>query len=503
MKMNIKKALSAVSAAVIVSCSAAAVFPGLSASALQTVSPDSVPAAKYKNGYIYRGDVTMDGKIDSNDLDLLAIMAETQMKPNGLPEDVADLNFDGHVLDDDVEILDDFLRSGFIYGDVDSSAESVALSDVFAVLNYLNYEISDTTSPFIDYIGDLFNRGDGLTEEDAMVLLTYINDPDEFEGEDLGPVIRTREYNIDFENHDIKKTDNYRYAGNTVLSTSVTLDGTLGLNFYAHIANETESIVLEGPNGTKRIEHEDIAALPTEGEGFASRTKITYPITSVQADREVRIRFEEHNNKPADVYYFNGLIIDNGYVKSSVRKYIDSYESIGDDTTDALVAALDNYCKAAENYFEGRGSTIEGIDGIDADTFKDYRCYFYDKLKGSRISLVLNSGTSLRIYYPEGTTVATAQFSTRNPVVTKEAVLGNSRYGSYIEIPNLPAHKLLSTYSVQADGSTANIVCPLNYAQRIMANTELDPDSSLVRLTKALYVYAKAAHDYTNANTTD
>lgn len=495
MKMNIKKALSAVSAAVIVSCSAAAVFPGLSASALQTVSPDSVSAAKYKNGYIYRGDVTMDGKIDSDDLNLLAIMAETQMKPDGLPEDVADLNFDGHILDDDVEILDDFLRSGFIYGDVDSSTESVALSDVFAVLNYLNYEISDTTSPFIDYIGDLFNRGDGLTEEDAMVLLTYINDPDEFEGEDLGPVMRTREYNIDFANHDIKKTDNYRYAGNTVLSTSVTLDGTLGLNFYVHLADETEYIILDGPNGTVTIEPGAIATLPTEGEGFASRTKITYPIAAAQASKNVSVRFEGHNNKPAALYSLKGKLIESGSFSSSVMDYVNNYISGDNSSLNALVAALGNYCKAAENYFCGTSNTVSGIDGITASNMQNASRSFAQNLSGSDISLALRSGTSLRIYYPESLDVTSATYST-DETASYDIMPKEKNGKKYLEIPDIAAQNLLRKYTVKVNGSSS-VICPMHYAQLVLKHT--DNPVKLQELAKALYVYANAAKNY-NAN---
>ena len=286
MKKHAKRIFGAASAALLAVCSAAAVFPQLTASArYTTVNPLTEAPVTYKKGYIYAGDVNKDGALNRNDYDILLGIASSDMYPKDLPMYVMDLNGDGTVSMSDAEMLGDFVSEDnlIILGDVYAPhTDGITGMDAQAILNYVRGTVPTDVnyrkqvSPFIDYIGDLFNRGDGLTEEDAMIIMRYIENIDKYGP--LEPRMWVHEYEFDEEGriiyNDNPKT---RYAGNHLLSRSVTLDGTLGLNLYAHIDDDTESIIFDGPNGhmvlIRYIPHRQ-----TEQLSYALRRKAVCPL---------------------------------------------------------------------------------------------------------------------------------------------------------------------------------------------------------------------------------
>ena len=501
MKKSVTKALCAVSSAVILSGSAAGVFPGLSAAAVSRLFTDShnpcdEDAVTYRNGYIYRGDINKDGKITDKDADDLEMMIYGMMSTDGVPFKVADVNDDGEVDDNDVDLIKDFANSEFGYGDV-NRIDGLTNIDGLYIEQYLNGE--KPYIPFLDYIGDVFNRGDGLTAEDRMVIASVIDKPERFIYSDDWRAVP--EWDYDERTSQYMQTGNTRYAGNGMISTSVSLDGTLGLNFYIHISAETEYIILDGPNGKVTYYKDQFPSLHVRGEGFSEVSKVTYPINAVQARENVEISFEEHNNAPSDIWYLsrNG-VFRTGKQHSSVRSYIDNYKSEGDTTCDALVAALGNYCSAAEGFFNNQDRAISGIDNVTLDDFTYYDNTFDSNLSGSLLSLVLDSGTALRIYFPLGSSIHKAEYKAGTDTALTAAYVGAGKYGPCIEIPNIPAHKLLSTYSVRVNEESTSKVIPINYVKRVLENSSVAPDSRLAKVSKALYVYAKAAQDYVNSH---
>ncbi len=190
MKKHAKRIFGAASAALLAVCSAAAVFPQLTASArYTTVNPLTEAPVTYKKGYIYAGDVNKDGALNRNDYDILLGIASSDMYPKDLPMYVMDLNGDGTVSQADAKMLGDFVSEDnlIILGDVyDPHTEGITGMDAQAILNYVRGTVPNSlyyrenVSPFIDYIGDLFNRGDGLTEEDAMIIMRYIENIDKY-----------------------------------------------------------------------------------------------------------------------------------------------------------------------------------------------------------------------------------------------------------------------------------------------------------------------------------
>lgn len=499
MNKKIKKALCALSSAVVVSCSAAAVFPGLSAEASmfrgEHNSCGESPVT-YRNGYTYRGDINGDGRITDEDADELMLMLFKGELT--VPFEVADVDNDDDVDQDDADLISEFANSVFEYGDV-NRVDGLTNTDGYYIEQYLKGE--KPYIPFMDYIGDVFNRGDGLTEEDRMVIASVIDNPDRFGSTEEWRAVP--EWDYDERTSQYMQTGNTRYAGNGVLSTSVSLDGTLGLNFYIHISAETEYIYLDGPNGRITYYKSQFPSLHYSGEGFAEVSKVTYPIDAAQAEEMVEISFEEHNNVHSDIWALSSSgVLRIGKQHSSVRAYINNYVPTDDTTCNDLVAALGNYCSAAEGFKRNEGRAVNGIENVSLSDFTYYNNSFDSNLNGSRLSLVLDSGTALRIYYPDSLNVSKASYrlSANSNDAYTTAVSESSRYGNYIEIPNIPAHLLLSKYSVRVNDSSSSVVTPISYVKRVLTNIGDDPNSHLVKVSKALYVYAKAAQDYVNSH---
>ncbi len=497
MKHTLKKTLSAAVSAVLVSCPASAVFP---ASAYYILPiPEEMT---YKSGYVYKGDIDGNGKIDDDDVQALELYIEGF---GGLsqPFEINDVNSDGRIDDDDADLINDFVNSipDIQFGDVCNSnmndePDGITNLDVIAIKNYIEGNSSKTqgkVSPFIEYLGDSFNRGDGLTEEDYMVILCWIENHDVYRLDTV--------YNIDewvYEDGSIRKSGDFRSTENSAHTVSVSLDGTLGLNFYVHLTENADKAVLSGPNGDITISRDEFPSLYARGSGYGELFRLTYPITSVQAQENVTLRlFDSGDNELSIIQSGN---IKNSYyssasVTSSVSSYLDNYRSQGDTETDKLVSALGNYCKAAENYFKGANNTIEGISSVSASNLKDATSSFAtSNMNKAKLSLVLNSATSMRIYYPSTTTPSTVKCYADNDTVFNAVVKDG-----YIEIPNIPAHMLAAKFTVSVN-NVSSIVYPLNYVKRVLNNTDLSDDDPLVTVSKALYVYAQAAKAYTEDN---
>lgn len=152
---------------------------------------------------------------------------------------------------------------------------------------------------------------------------------------------------------------------------------------------------------------------------------------------------------------------------------------VSDDKALALINALDNFGKAAENYFNGAHNTIEGISGVNADSVKDHAPTFGTDVK---LSLVLNSTTALRIYTDSSVLIdgkeAAAKFKGKN---------------KYYEISDIYAQNLCDKHKITIDGTEYEF-SPMSYVYRVLNNKSAS--DKLTDMAKATYVYAKAAEAY-------
>ena len=263
---------------------------------------------------------------------------------------------------------------------------------------------------------------------------------------------------------------------NKVTGASVSLDGTIGVNFYSVLNSDTAKAVLSGPNGD--IEITDLESAKQENGEY----KFSYPVYSNQAAEKVSLRLFHADGNLLDVYNSSGEPDEDKTIEFSVNDYIAGYEASEIPEQDALVAALDNYCKASENYFNGTSNTVEGISGVKYNSIKGYA----PTLCGTKMSLLLISDTSIRIYY-EGD-IQQANLNYGDALLTKITNGGKS----YFEIPNISADKLSEEF-VLVIGNDELEFSALSYSVLALTKTT---DQQLWDLSKALCVYADAAKAY-------
>ncbi len=143
---------------------------------------------------------------------------------------------------------------------------------------------------------------------------------------------------------------------------------------------------------------------------------------------------------------------------------------------------MDNFGKAADNYFNGSKNIIEGISNVNTDCVKECAPTFGTDVK---LSLVLNSTTALRLYTEKSKVL----------IEGREAIAKFKGEKKYYEISNIYAQNLFDKHKITIDGVEYEF-SPMSYVYRVLNNPDLDEDSPLVKMAKATYVYAQAAKAY-------
>ena len=262
-----------------------------------------------------------------------------------------------------------------------------------------------------------------------------------------------------------------------VKGNSITLDGNIGVNVYLQPCEDLSKAVISGPCGER--EFIDFSGI-IQDSGYY---KFSYPINAPQGNEPITLIAYDKDGKRLIVCNDNYGLCDHSQIKSSVYDYINEIKKsklYSDPTLAAFVDGLENFCKAAENYFNGTKNAIAGIDNVNADSVKDYAPEFGKDIK---ISLVLNPATALRIY----TDADKVEYS--DSVIA----LKTGKYGKYYEITNIPAQKLGSEYRLIIDDTEYKFI-PLSYVYRVLNNESASDE--LIDMAKATYVYAKTAEAY-------
>ncbi|MBP3267638.1 MAG: hypothetical protein J6M07_04855, partial [Ruminococcus sp.] len=263
---------------------------------------------------------------------------------------------------------------------------------------------------------------------------------------------------------------------NKVTGASITLDGTIGVNFYSELNYDTAKAVLSGPNGD--IEITDLESVKQENGQY----KFSYPVYSDQAAEMVSLSFFDADGDQLDVYNTSGELDEYKTIEFSVNDYIAGYEESENTKQNELVAALDNYCKAADNFFNGAENTVEGISSVNYNSIKGYA----PTLCGNKMALLLNADTSIRIFYDGDAQQANLNYG--DALLTKITKGGKS----YFEIANISADKLSEEF-VLVIGEDELEFSALSYSVLALKKTT---DKDLWDLSKALCVYADAAKAY-------
>ena len=265
-----------------------------------------------------------------------------------------------------------------------------------------------------------------------------------------------------------------------VKGNSVTLDGNIGVNVYIQPCKNLAKVVMSGPNGNKTVTNFS-SVKQTDGT-----YKFTYPINATQANEQITLKTYDKNGKRLIVCDNNYGLCNHSQVECTVYGYINEIKHdkmYSDPALAALVDGLENYCKAAENYFNGTSYTITGITDSDrADINKNHTT---DLSTDEKLSLVLNSATALRIY----TDSINVYFDGSANKATPKTKCGKQ----YYEINDIPAHQLFKKHTVTIDGTKYSFT-PMSYVWRVINNPAAS--DKLIQVSEAAYLYAKAAYAY-------
>lgn len=273
------------------------------------------------------------------------------------------------------------------------------------------------------------------------------------------------------------------FGGSTVKGASLSLDGRIGLNFYVRLNSDAAKAVLEGPLGTVEIPSSEFAGLTVQDGDYAGCTKLTYGINATQRLNKITLKLYDSENNLTDLYKGNAEPLTDKQFLYSAADNIDSYQDTGNENLTNLVTALERYFKSAENHFKGKTQTIFPADYTHR-WFDDYNTADGDYA----MSLILNSGTDLRIY-TDAAAVRLQTGSDEYETLTAETTADGKRY---FAITDIPAQKIVDSQRIFVDGRE-HLVCPRDWCVLAVAD---DKPQTVQDLGWALYEYGKAAETY-------
>ena len=319
-------------------------------------------------------------------------------------------------------------------------------------------------------------------------------------------------------------------ARNVIGGASLSLGDSTTVNIYASLTSDVEKVVLSGPNGDQIID--DFDDYKQDGGIY----KFSYDFYATQLDEKVSVKFYDDEENELKLYKLDNSYRNVHYEELDAFEYgpgdyIDSYlstaeydedekryiiedEGVMSDDTANLVAALKNYGIAAKNYFGG-----EATGSIDLFSYYDESIYDDDDVnpmhyfkpdfpKESKISLVLDSTTAVRLYIDGASKGDVANYTSDRYITDShvyydsdeavEEVSGNveaeeGANGIYFEIPNITAISICG-YTTLSYGGEKYKFSPLSYCYRVKNRS--GADEKTVALSNAFFDYAIYANIY-------
>lgn len=258
----------------------------------------------------------------------------------------------------------------------------------------------------------------------------------------------------------------------SINDVSLTLDGTIGLNFYTKIPSAYENAAMKFTYADGTTETFPQPATLTDGY-----YKFTAKVLPKNYAQKVRAELVSGD-----------IVLDS--VEYSVKDYCDYIAAnSSDEKLKSLCASLVNYGAAADNYFNESQNEIS-VSAVTAEDVKDYQATAQgtapEGVKVNEISLIIESETSIRLYItsPDGIAVK---------VNGIEAQIKTDSSGKYIEIANIAAKDLNNVYEIKF-GDSYTIKCSaLTYVYEVFSR---ESSEQLKVVAKALYLYNQAANAY-------
>lgn len=297
----------------------------------------------------------------------------------------------------------------------------------------------------------------------------------------------------------------------TLLGHNLSLDGSIGVNFYFTFANEMivdpevegyieftldNGTVTDVPLSEGRVDTSTVPGTTC----YVYTCRVAAAEMSENITAQIILPFapasdEEERSKP---YHY------------TVQDYIDYVEEHQDEPQYVavidLMDAMSVYGEFADCYFSDESSSIpesvmSAISEVTAETLSDFE--EYSGVQGNEVryvgsNLYLQSETTLRLYFSAPTGVNNITF------YMDGEELESFRSGSYycIDIANIPAAELDDVYTIEirVNGETDGFISHsvLAYCYKVLT---YEPDGEvftveLQNLLRALYLYNVAANGY-------
>lgn len=304
-----------------------------------------------------------------------------------------------------------------------------------------------------------------------------------------------RIYEIGSEDEDTlasKGLNPYNDIGIHLAGHSISLDGSIGVNFYMELSPEV-------------IENQDNAymhfTIPKNGEPGVQDVYVKDAETKVVGDKTYYIftcnvaAKEIESEITAQLFSGNDSSL---LYKYSVKQYADYLIDHQDDNETfkkavPLVQAMMDYGENARYYFDKTGDKPADINV----TIPDYDRTIYENNLPEGVTfggatLSLKSETTLSLYFNSDHAITLTCEDTGDTYETEQT--GSNEY--VIRIRNIAAYELDKTFTVDVDGVKAAEYSALAYCCRAQNNS----NTKLANTVKALYVYWQQAVMYFNEN---
>ena len=291
--------------------------------------------------------------------------------------------------------------------------------------------------------------------------------------------------------------------GEHLYGHSITLDGSIGVNFYVELtdellASDTAAMVFTVPNGSKTDTQtllvKDVIAESSNKVVIGSKTyyKFKCSISAKDMASEITAQLVDGESKGKEYTYSVKDYADYLLAHTEVEQY---------EKAAPLVKAMLNYGAASQTYFgiEGTAANASLTDAdkalgevSDLDTFElDNNVALPEGVTFEGATLSLKSETTLSLYFKglPAETVFTCDVKTVETAKNGEYVVARIR--------GIKASELQNDFTVtfEDDSVTYNVTYNvMTYCYNVLNDGKVD--DNLKNVCKALYKYAQAAKTY-------
>ena len=353
---------------------------------------------------------------------------------------------------------------------------------------------------------------------DPKNIISWSNDPEEYKQEQKTVCHVKSEYVQDYRSRFINTIEadpvNLTFTGDLeektaaaayIKGATLTAGGDISVNLYLVLpetvaADQNAYIMVKGPDDSeaKRIPLSGLRR-ESDNKGNLGSYIASCQVNSAQIGEGITFTLYNGENEIVPLWNTQRSSVYETFTYS-VNRYINAVRSRSDNLG-VLASKMQNYGTWAREYLIGKGnlssdktaeiSMPKTVEGVAASDLSKYKIDNQSGLNNLNMSLVLESQTSLRLYYSGDPIEATAS-SERGSVQVEN---GQGENLNYAEIKDISAPDLDTVFTFNFGDSKTVKVSALSFAELVL-RTSQDNSSNLCNMVKALYEYSQAANTY-------